>query len=295
MEMHQIRYFLAVSQRLNFTRAAEECHVAQPSLTRAIKLLEEELGSDLFRRERKLTHLTDFGQRMLPFMRQCFDSAVSAKKLASTMKSGGITPLALALSNTIDMTLLAGPITELYRALHGLELRIVRGNAEAVVEALKEGDAELAVAGPLDGQWDRLDAWQLFSEPLSLVVSGDHKLANLPAVDVESLAGEKLLLRPYCETSEQFMRLLRTHGVSEGGHHQMVAEHDLIPLLQAGLGVGILPRSMPCPGDLRRLGIVGIDFTRNVQLYGVAGRQRSAAASTLMKLLRSHVWDATLH
>ena len=54
MEMHQIRYFLGVSRTLNFTRAAEECNVSQPSLTRAIKLLEEELGGELFRRERNL-------------------------------------------------------------------------------------------------------------------------------------------------------------------------------------------------------------------------------------------------
>jgi DNA-binding transcriptional LysR family regulator len=52
MEMHQVRYFLAVARTLNFTRAAEECHVAQPSLTRAIRQLEGELGGDLFRRER---------------------------------------------------------------------------------------------------------------------------------------------------------------------------------------------------------------------------------------------------
>src|SRR6266542_4007150 len=59
VEMHQIRYFLAVAKELNFTRAAERCNVAQPSLTRAIKLLEEELGGPLFHRERARTHLID--------------------------------------------------------------------------------------------------------------------------------------------------------------------------------------------------------------------------------------------
>ena len=79
MEMHQVRYFLAVAKHLNFTRAAEECHVAQPSLTRAIKLLEEELGGELFRRERNLSHVTDLGTRMLPLMQQCYDTAQGAK------------------------------------------------------------------------------------------------------------------------------------------------------------------------------------------------------------------------
>ena len=93
MEMHQIRYFLAVTRHLNFTRAAEECNVAQPSLTRAIKLLEEELGGELFRRERNLSHLTDLGTRMQPLMQQCYDSALNAKSLATSLKSGEIAPL----------------------------------------------------------------------------------------------------------------------------------------------------------------------------------------------------------
>ena len=61
MEMHQVRYFLAVARALNFTRAAEECNVAQPSLTRAIRQLEDELGGDLFRRERPHAQLTELG------------------------------------------------------------------------------------------------------------------------------------------------------------------------------------------------------------------------------------------
>ena len=70
MEMHQVRYFLAVARTLNFTRAAEECNVAQPSLTRAIRQLEDELGGDLFRRERPHAQLTELGQRMRPLLQQ---------------------------------------------------------------------------------------------------------------------------------------------------------------------------------------------------------------------------------
>jgi hypothetical protein len=74
MEMHQVRYFLAVTRTLNFTRAADECNVTQPSLTRAIKQLEAELGGDLFRRERPAAQLTELGQRMHPLLQQCYDA-----------------------------------------------------------------------------------------------------------------------------------------------------------------------------------------------------------------------------
>src|SRR5439155_8073321 len=124
MEMHQVRYFLAVARLLNFTRAAEECNVAQPSLTRAIKQLEEELGQELFRRERNLTHLTEFGRRTAPFLQQCYDSAIAAKTLASSLKKGAVAPLVLAISNSVSLSLLVSHLTELSTAFDGLELRL---------------------------------------------------------------------------------------------------------------------------------------------------------------------------
>jgi DNA-binding transcriptional LysR family regulator len=158
MEMHQVRYFLAVARTLNFTRAAEECNVAQPSLTRAIKLLEEELGGDLFRRERNLSHLTDLGARMLPLLQQCYESALTAKSLAKDVKSGKLAALGIALSRTIGMELLIVHLSELVRAMPGLELKILRGTADEIGEALKKGDIELAVAGGIGTVWDRLIA-----------------------------------------------------------------------------------------------------------------------------------------
>src|SRR5213079_3636639 len=98
MEMHQVRYFLAVTRTLNFTRAADECNVTQPSLTRAIRQLEAELGGDLFRRERPHAQLTELGERMLPLLKQCYDSALGARALASSLKTGEVGALRVALS-----------------------------------------------------------------------------------------------------------------------------------------------------------------------------------------------------
>src|SRR3954454_18713418 len=84
MEMHQIRYFLAVCLTLNFTRAAEQCHVTQPALTRAIQKLEEELGGLLFRRERKLTHLTDLGNLVRPQLEQILKQSEQAHSAAKS-------------------------------------------------------------------------------------------------------------------------------------------------------------------------------------------------------------------
>lgn len=290
MEMHQIRYFLAVAQTKNFTRAAEDCHVAQPSLTRAIKLLELEFGAELFRRERKLTHLTEFGLRMMPFLRQCYESAATAKSLAKSMRTGTVAPLALALSRSVDLSLVMPALSELSIAFSGLELKFLRGAEAEVVEFLKKGEAELALAGAIDEKWDRLDAWPLFSEPMVALVGQDNKLANRESVDLASLGHERLLTRPYCETVGRVAALLRTNETSVSRKHELFADDDLVKMVEANLGVGIVPASTATLSRAHRIPLQGVSLERTVFLYCVAGRARSAAGAALMKLLRARSW-----
>src|SRR5690606_36984100 len=120
MEMQQIRYFLTLARTLNFTRAAEECEVSQSALTRAIQALETELGGELIRREHSKSHLTELGKRMLPLMERCFESALTAKSLARSLSNDEITPLELAISNSVNVEALMAPIAEMFRALPGL-------------------------------------------------------------------------------------------------------------------------------------------------------------------------------
>ena len=82
MEMHQVRYFLAVAETRNFTRAAELRNDTQPALTRAVQKLEEELGGLLLRREHNLTHLTDFGRLISRHLEQLAANAEAAKSTA---------------------------------------------------------------------------------------------------------------------------------------------------------------------------------------------------------------------
>lgn len=291
MEMHQVRYFLAVSQTMNFTRAAEQCHVAQPSLTRAIKLLEEELGSDLFRRERKLTHLTEFGQRMLPLLRQCYESALTAKTLAKTIRSGALAPLAIAISQSVDMSVLTPVLAELARSFPGLELKFARGSETEIAACLKKGDVEIAIAGDSVERWDRLDCWPLFSELLALVVWQSHRLANVGGVDASALKKERILSRPYCETAKRVLELVK--GEDEMIHtHEAASDADVVRMIDAELGIGILPASATCPPSLRKIAIRGASLDRTVNLYSVAGRERSPAGAALMKLLRARDWPA---
>lgn len=295
MEMHQIRYFIGVSRTLNFTRAAEECNVSQPSLTRAIKLLEEELGGQLFRRERKLSHLTDLGQRMLPLMQQCYDTALGVRTLATAMKKGEIASLKIALSRTVGLELLIPFLSELMRAMNGLELKFLRGSADEVAEIMKQGDADLALAGSPSASWDRLDARPLFTERYALLVNMGHRLADHEAFDIDELRQERLLSRTYCEQVEPLAAQLRGLGIPMTSGHEVSSERDLICLLEGNMGVAIAPRSTILTPALKRLAIDKLELERTVYLYAVAGRPRSAAATLLMKQLQAADWQRMLN
>lgn len=291
MEMHQIRYFLAVAKTLNFTQAAEECHVAQPSLSRAIRNLEDELGGDLFRRERSLSHLTELGKLMLPLLTQAFDSAQAAKTLATSYKSGVSAPLRLALSHTINLALLVPALTELVKVFPGLELKFFRGNAVEIADHLKRAESELALAGPLGAAWERLDAWPLFEEGYELVVSRAHPLALRNSLKFSDLVKLRLLSRPYCEQAAELAVALKAEGIEEKTGDRILSDHDLTALLRANLGASIMPESAVGDGDLRLLPVDGLLLRRTVSLYAVAGRERTPAAAALLKLLRAADWS----
>jgi DNA-binding transcriptional LysR family regulator len=290
MEMHQVRYFIAVARTLNFTRAAEDCNVSQPALTRAIQQLEQELAGKLLRREGKLSHLTELGQRMLPLMQQCYESALAAKTLATSIKKGAAASLLLTLSHSIDMGSVAPCLAEMRRAFPGLHLTTLRGTTDEIGEHLKKGQVEFALAGPLGATWERLDRWPLFEEQLALAANGDHRLAGRNAVAIGDLVKEQILVDASAETAEALGQVLEQHGITAADGTQVGSQQDLVSLLEANLGVGFLPSSVIRRAKLRQLPVDGLDVRREVFLYGVAGRQRSAVAEAFLKLVRARDW-----
>lgn len=293
MEMHQVRYFLAVARLLNFTRAAEECYVAQPSLTRAVKQLEEELGGELFRRERNLTHLTEFGLRMRPLLQQCFDSATAAKSLATSLRSGKIAPLAIGVSHAVNISILVPHLQELTRTFQGLELRFERGSPSMLAEHLKMGDIELVISGPLGETWERLESWPLFAEPYCLAMGKSHALAAKSTLRADDIRGERFLSRTYCESYGELSAFLQSCGLNPDMSHKVVSEPDLVALLGAGLGYALAPRSSIAGSDeVSARPLEGLTIGRTVSVYAASGRKRSAAATALMKALRATNWCA---
>lgn len=292
MEMQQVRYFLALSKTLNFTKAAEECHVSQPALTRSIRQLEDELGGALIRRERNHSHLTELGRRMLPMLQQCYDAAVSAKSLAKAVNDSRLAPLNVAVSHCINVAVLAHIFAELTRAFPGVELKLRRGTSSSVLEALRNGAVDIAIAGPL-ATWERLDSWQLFREPVEVAVGAAHRLGrqNTSSIALSDLIGEVFLRRVECEMKNELERFTDLAWLARV-EHEVETDHDLLALINANTGVGFLSKTAPQAAGVRRLKLADRELWLAVGAYAVAGRMRSAAASLLLNLLRAADWSS---
>lgn len=292
MEMQQVRYFIAVAKTLNFTRAAEECNVTQPALTRAIKLLEYELGGDLIRREGRHTHLTELGNKMLPILRQCHEAALAAKSLAKSVSKGDVSTLTIAVARSVDTALITGPLREMYPVFPGIQIKLKRGTASEIAAMLKSGDADIAMGGPLGETWDRLEAWPMFNESFDLIVGVDHPFAmrNAVELDVDLIREEQFLLLSGADLTDYELERLRTAGVNLGNAHEVESSNDMEAMVTAGFGIAVAPTHALRSAAVHHLNLSGLDVQRTVAVYTVAGRARSREANALLNLLRGKHW-----
>jgi len=229
---------------------------------------------------------------MLPLLKQCYDSAISARSLASAIKKGEVGSLRLAVSHTIDPSLVTPHVVELGKLFEGLELKLLRGTGSEVLEYLKQGDVELGLAAQIGEEWERLDSWPLFTEDFQLAVNSMHVFAQRPSIAIDDLKEERLMVRPYCETTGKILDLLRGREFDVTHFHEVSANGDLLSLVEAGLGVALVPRSTQSPATLVRIAVEDFELRRTIHLYGVAGRQRTAVASAMMKMLRAYDWSS---
>src|SRR5205807_754089 len=155
-----------------------------------------------FRRERSLTHMTEFGQTLRLELQRCYEASLNAKAMARDYLKEGHAPLNIAMARTVEMDFLLPMLGELARAYPKIEIKITRAPPHEISEKLKTGEAELAISGPLTDAWERLEARKLYEQKFGLLINHDHRLSQFDEVPVGDLAEERLLCRPYCSQSE---------------------------------------------------------------------------------------------
>jgi len=291
MEMHEIRYFLAVCETLNFTRAAQRCNVTQPALTRAIQKIEGELGGLLFRRERSRTHLTDLGRLIRPQLEEVFRQSEAVKAAARSFLKLDDAPLKLGVMCTIGPVRFMSFLAQ-FRVDHsGIEVTLTEGVPDNLATRLLEGDLDVAIMAQPEAFDERLERRLLYREPYVIAFPAGHRFAAMNAVPVAAVAGENYLLRINCEYKNQIGDVCRSFGFNTSKVYRSEREDWIQAMVLAGMGVTFMPTYSPViPGLMTR--IVDPEITREVSLVSIAGRRFSPAVATFVRAIQAYKWPS---
>ena len=281
MEMHQVRYFLAVAEELNFTRAAEKCNVTQPSLTRAVKVLEEELGGPLFHRERANTHLSELGRMVRPHFQQIFDDSLTAKRLAQDFSKLKKSKLKVGVMCTIAPNELIELFGSLRARYPGVEIELTDASARQLDARLLEGDLEVAIyCLPGEKADERVHVMPLFSEQMMIVFYPGHPLALRNTIRPPDLKGEPYLSRVNCE----FYGCSFFDGCSAWNMVYRSERDDwILAMIASGLGFGFMPENCISRPDVVARPLVEPEYWREVNLVTVRGRPHSPALGAMVR------------
>jgi DNA-binding transcriptional LysR family regulator len=290
MEMHQIRYFLAVAETLNFTRAAEKCNVTQPALSRAIQSLEDEMGGLLFRRERGLTHLTDLGRLMMPHLEQVLRETEAAKSTARGFLKLEDAPLNLGVMCTIGPLRFGGFLARFRADNPGVELSLMEGSAQMLNGLLQEGRLDVAVMAQPTPYDERYDVRPLYRERFTVGFPAGHRFAQLNAVPMREMSGESYLQRASCEYGRHLGDLCRSHGVELRKAYRSEREDWIQVMIVAGLGVCFLPEFSPIVQGVQTRLVTEPDVVREVSAVTVSGRRFSPAVARFVNAIKAHKW-----
>ena len=286
MELHQVRYFLALSRTLNFTRAAEACNVTQPALTRAIQRLEDELGGQLLYRERSLTQLTQLGRAMLPHLEAMSRAAELARQVAGNLNEQPAV-LRVGLAEGLSAALVAASLAEVARRFPGIALQLQCCAQKPLVESLLLGETDAALLID-DGELpERLDRWHLLHEGCRVVFPPAHSFEREASVGLPALAGETVVRGDGWGGAWE--------RLSCAGARLRAASWDQVQhLVAVGLGVALLPLHVAVlPGLLVRP-VPDAGTLRAVVLAAVNGRMYSQALDGFLKLNRARGFAAAV-
>jgi LysR family hydrogen peroxide-inducible transcriptional activator len=247
MEMHQLRYVVAVARTGNFSRAAEQCHVSQPSLSQQIQKLEEELGERLFDRRKRQTKLTPHGQAFLRRAVRVLEEVEAAKREAAEARDLLRGTVSVGVLPTIAPYLLPAVMAEFTERFPGVEIVVQEDTTARLLKLAHENEIDFALASqPIKDE--RLEVRELFSEELLLALPPNHPLTRKRTVRAADLEGERLIVMKegHC-LGEQVLGFCGGHDLHPRISFRSAQLETIQSLVRAGLGISLIPAMAALP------------------------------------------------
>ena len=290
MNLQDLKYLAAVADHRHFGRAAESCHVSQPTLSSQIKKLEEELGVTLLERTNKRVDLTPVGAQILVHARAALAETAQMEAVARAARDPLTGPLKLGVIPTLAPYLMPLILKPLKQGYPGLTIELWEDQTRALIENLRNHrlDAALLATPPESPEITEI---ALFEEPLLAVLPLEHRCAGAPKVDEAELTDELLVLAEgHCLSNQA---LAACHAKTSGLRNSMQAAtlETLVNLVAAGYGATLIPALAAgsfCQREVVLLPLAG-HTARTIRLASRPAFPRPQALRALEKVIRAAV------
>jgi DNA-binding transcriptional LysR family regulator len=257
IERYVLRYFLAVVDQGNFTRAAAQCRISQPTLSVGIAKLEALLGQTLFLRTNRRIELTPSGTRFAVHARRIeAEFAAAERDLQDTAPTKLVR---LGIATTLPPSWIAAALGRARRASTTERLEVVEGRSSELVALLDRGRIDVMLGAIGDDAHGRV----LFEEGFAVAVASDHRLAGRATLAVADVAEETMIVRRHCEALAETSRFFTARGVRPFMAARTVSDDRALTYVRAGLGMTVMPLSFASEG-IAMIPLTGFDPTRRV-------------------------------
>ncbi len=296
--LRQLEVFEAIARLGSFTRAAEELHLTQPTVSMQIKKLTEAVGLPLFEQVGKKVYLTDAGKALQQFSREIFDQFARFETLLADLKGVKQGRLRLAVITTAKYFIprLLGPFCRQYP---GIDVAMKVSNRERILERLGTNEDDLYILGQAPDESDVI-AEPFLPNPLVVLAPADHPLARQKNIPLQRLAEEPFLVREAGSgTRIALEQLFAQHGLKMKVRMELGSNEAIKQAVVGGLGVSVLSNHTLTPDmpteQLAVLDVKGFPIERHWYVTYPKGKQLSVVAKVFVDYLRQaplHISDA---
>ena len=291
MELRHLRYFVAVAEELNFSRAAERLHIAQPPLSKQIKDLEAELGVRLFDRNHTRVNLTDAGRVFLDDVREILEQTELAVRRARDASSGIRGHLRVGTIGTMTLMLLPKVLPLFSERFPEIEVTVQEMNGDEQVLALRRNDLDIGFTGRILVNTNGVERLHVARFPLLVAVPKTHRLSTRKALQVEDLADEPLVYlsaRRAPAYMEWVRELFTAAGIKPHFRRRVESLDSLLSMVAAGYGLAILPKANTSSATDRHKMIPLAAGKAAFDLYAIwLQTNQSATLRNFLEVLRS--------
>jgi DNA-binding transcriptional LysR family regulator len=289
METRQLEQFVAVAEELSFTRAGQRLHVAQSSVSSAIRALESDLCTTLFDRSTRRVVLSAAGEALLPEAKAALEAIERAKSVVQVAGEGLRGSITIGILTTMTVLDMPGLLGALHRQhpLVDIHVRVSGPGSTRLTDDVRHGRLDVAMLGPPEPDLAGLRTTVLETRPFVVLLPTEHRLAELDRVELTDLVGD-----PFVDTARGFgnrMMVDRAFDAIGTPRRVVIEVPDLTTVpdyVRAELGVAVVPDVdlAPCPG-LVILPLAGKPLRWQSSMATIADKQPTRVVQTFLDLI----------